>query len=241
MEAIDLESPDLPANNGVCVSDARSAQLNDDLDDIFGSEPSSPTTAAHTRGYTECSDIPRLQEKHEKEGYRDGVTAGKSKTVQAGFDEGYSLGAVLGLRIGKLLGLLEGIASALLKADEDSGLAREKDRVHALLSDAREELNARRVFAKHWWNDDGTWKYPVVGDQEGAEIVFADVASAHPLVRKWEAVLDTELAMWHVDLAVLDDGDEHRVVESVLAAQKIKSPVEAPLAASIKTKENLRW
>ena len=59
---------------------------NDDFDDVFGSEPGSPTFEGRDghngdmfgNGNTEISDIPRLKEKHETEGYRDGVTKGES-------------------------------------------------------------------------------------------------------------------------------------------------------------------
>ncbi|TVY31571.1 Uncharacterized protein LSUB1_G008387, partial [Lachnellula subtilissima] len=91
---------------------------NNDFDDVFGSAPPSPSFENPRGGNLEPSDVPRLKEKHETEGYRDGVSKGKAETVQAGFDEGYGLGAVLGLRIGKNLGLLEGIWRAV-HAGED--------------------------------------------------------------------------------------------------------------------------
>jgi hypothetical protein len=44
-------------------------------------------------------------------GYREGITAGKERTLQAGFDGGF---ACVGAPIGHELGILRGIASALL-------------------------------------------------------------------------------------------------------------------------------
>ena len=57
----------------------------------------------------DISDIPRLRSIHITSGYRDGIATGKMQSVQAGFDEGYSLGAVLGLKAGWILGVLEGL------------------------------------------------------------------------------------------------------------------------------------
>jgi flagellar biosynthesis/type III secretory pathway protein FliH len=123
---------------------------NDDFDDVFGSAPPSPTFEhdAHdlqdTRirsGNVEPSDIPRLKEKHETEGYRDGVTKGKAESLQKGFDEGYSLGAVLGLRIGKILGLLEGITAALNGGGKE--YSEEKERVEALWVEAKADLSTQ--------------------------------------------------------------------------------------------------
>jgi len=44
-------------------------------------------------------------------GYREGITAGKERTLQAGFDSGF---ASVGAPIGRELGILRGITSALL-------------------------------------------------------------------------------------------------------------------------------
>ncbi|KAK8907766.1 hypothetical protein QC760_003649 [Botrytis cinerea] len=103
---------EFPLSSGTfTMPQSESTPHNDDFDDVFGSEPGSPTLDGRDMrdgdmfgvGNTEISDIPRLKEKHETEGYRDGVTKGKSESVQKGFDEGYGLGAVLGLRIGKII------------------------------------------------------------------------------------------------------------------------------------------
>ncbi|KAJ9129431.1 hypothetical protein NKR19_g10372, partial [Coniochaeta hoffmannii] len=47
-------------------------------------------------------------------------------------------------------------------------------------------------------------------EEDGGEVVFADVAGAHPLVRKWEAAVREEARRWGVDLEVL--GGEEGVV-----------------------------
>lgn len=186
------------------VTDAQPQYANDDFDDIFGSEPPSPTLQSHTlsqdqqRGNSEPSDIPRIKEKHTTEGYRDGVTQGKGKSVQVGFDEGYSLGAILGLRIGKILGLLEGILGGV---DGE-----EKTRVEGLLNQAKKELSTQTIFGTEFWGEDGIWKFEVV-EHKGKEVLFPDVAAAHPLIQKWEKVVKEEVEKWGIDLGIFDTED----------------------------------
>ncbi len=189
---------------------------NDDFDDVFGSEPPSPTFShsdpvaedrQHGGGNVEYSDIPRIKEKHETEGYRDGVTKGKAETVQAGFDEGYGLGAVLGLKAGNILGMLEGIYNALRCVEGDS-LKEERVRMEGLYTAAQGELDTRGIFGREWFGEDGIWKFDVPGEAEGKEVVFDDIAAAHPLVQRWEKVLQEEIERWGLNLHVMDE-DEH--------------------------------
>lgn len=50
-------------------------------------------------------------------GYREGISAGRASTVQAGFDEGYSVhGAPLGRELGQLRGLANGLLVLLTSA-----------------------------------------------------------------------------------------------------------------------------
>jgi hypothetical protein len=189
--------------------------VNDDFDDVFGSGPPSPTFGhdvyeTHEEGLRsgnlEPSDVPRLKEKHETEGYRDGVTKGKAESVQKGFDEGYSLGAVLGLRIGKILGLWEGICAALKAGGEE--YKGEAERVEALWVDAKRELTTQSVFGREWWSEDGVWKFEVPGEKDGKEVLFTDVAGAHPLVMKWENVVGEEVKRWGLDLGIMEGDHE---------------------------------
>ncbi|RFU35056.1 hypothetical protein B7463_g1327, partial [Scytalidium lignicola] len=232
---------------------------NDELDDVFGSAPPSPSAvdfehqhypdglhSSHRIGNLEPSDIPRLKEKHETEGYRDGVTTGKATTVQAGFDEGYSLGAVLGLKIGKILGLLEGLWSAVSSATKTNGNSdhraaqidwiTEERRLSRLLGEARQELKTESVFGKEWWGEDGIWKFKVRGEgKDGKEVLFPDVAASHPLVAKWEAILSQEVQKWNLDLKLMEgEQDEER--------QNLpEKTVEQPTIAGIATKQELSW
>lgn len=229
---------------------------NNDFDDVFGSAPSSPSfehTAVNDalengNGNVEYSDIPRLKEKHETEGYRDGVTKGKADSVQVGFDEGYGLGAVLGLRIGRILGLLEGIYNAIL-AGEVTEWEIERGRLENLLAQARRELDTRSVFDKEWWGEDGVWKFEVPGEVEGGEVVFHDIAGAHPLVGKWEVVVDEEVKRWGLDLGIMDgEGDEGVDGKDLGARKDVNSAKEVasePVAGTGKImgveKGDLNW
>ena len=180
--------------------------LNDPLDDVFGSDDAPPDTESlappnpRPRAQHHPSDLLRLQQQHVTAGYRDGVTAAKAESVQVGFDEGFSLGAVIGGKAGELLGLLEGISRAQPDAPQLS----------TLLADATKELGIRSVFAPEYWAADGTWTYEVVAAEGESEVVFADVASAHPLIRKWATIVDEQVARWGIDRAVLSIADEER-------------------------------
>ncbi|KAK3700400.1 Essential protein Yae1, N terminal [Vermiconidia calcicola] len=158
----------------------------DPLDDVFGSAPSSPTTIPtdHQQRHsqdtplrnddTHPSDIPRLRTQHTTAGYRDGLSTSKESHVQAGFDEGYALGAELGLRGGWVLGVLEGLAA-------------KQRHVKDLLRQAEEELDVGKLFGQEWFGEDGVWRYDVAGPEEG--VTFKEVAEAHPVLRKWMGVV----------------------------------------------------
>ena len=206
------------------------APVNDDFDDVFGSVPESPTFPhdnkddgdifdrnSRAKGNAEWSDIPRLKEKHETEGYRDGVTKGKARSVQKGFDEGYSLGATLGLQIGKILGVLEGICHAVQTAAKDPASKGNEEwevqrvRIEKLFEDAKGELGTQNVFGKEWWSKDGVWRFEVEGEGEGREVLFPDVAGAHPLIVKWVKIVEEEVKTWALDLGLM----EHEHVQEV--------------------------
>lgn len=229
---------------------------NDDLDDVFGSAPPSPTFEHDAQdlqnmrirsGNVEPSDIPRLKEKHETEGYRDGVTKGKAESVQKGFDEGYSLGAVLGLRIGKILGLLEGITAALKGGGEE--YTEEKERFEALWGEAKGDLSTQGVFGKEYWGEDGIWRFEVPGEKDGKEVLFPDVAGAHPLVLKWEGVIEEEVKKWDLDLGIMEGehGEDHTEEEekSKLAKNNHTAEVSENTEGFARvmgiTKKDLNW
>ena len=205
--------PPSPPPRTIPLTNPQPPQANDSLDDIFGFDSDEPQDSS-AGGNEEWSDIPRLREKHETEGYRDGVGQGKATTVQKGFDEGYHLGAVMGLKIGKLLGLLEGIHKALV------GVTGEDERLGKLAKEAREELKTESVFGREWWGEDGIWKFEVKGEGD-EEVTFEDVAAQHPVVVRWEEIVKEEIARWGIDLDILAGEEE--------GAREVDTPVKESL------------
>ena len=187
----------------------------DPLDDVFGSAPASPThindqdntrtstpettTDASGSRHADLSDIPRLRSTHITNGYREGIAASKENFIQEGFDEGYALGAEVGMKAGWCLGALEGILRAL-PASPRSGaesdgvevtLARKED-ASKMLTEAEEALKVSNLFGAEYFGADGIWLYdiPAKDGGESEEVTFAQVAEAHPTIKKWaDAVL----------------------------------------------------
>ncbi|KAI1079623.1 hypothetical protein F5B20DRAFT_158520 [Whalleya microplaca] len=168
--------------------------FQDPLADIFASEPSE-LDSHHDQSQDGDSaislDARRLRAQHSTEGYREGITAGKAECIQAGFDEGYGLGANVGLKAGQVLGLLEGIATALRETQLD-------DSAHAdqLLSEGRKELSIKCIFGEEYWAPNGNWKYTVKGSKNETGIFFEDVANEHPIIMKWTRIVDDEVRRW---------------------------------------------
>ena len=169
------------------------------LDDVFSnSRPSSPTgTSSHTLQSSEPSEIPRLRTTHTTAGYRDGIASSKSASLQPGFDEGYSLGAVLGLRVGNMLGIIDGISNALRTVE---GTEEEWRRILELSRQAKQELDLRNIFGQDFWGGDGIWKYEVLQMEEEQEegVTFEKVADAHPLLAKWRMKVEELMGNFEV-------------------------------------------
>ena len=208
------------------------------MDDVWGADSAPGSPRLSSLGGAESqhvhpSDVRRLQQEHATAGYRDGITVAKATSIQAGFDEGFGLGATIGAQIGKLLGLLEGIAAALASEKNPAAATAQK-----LLDEARGELSVQSVFSPEYWDVDGTWKYKVRGaDGDEADAAFADVASAHPLVRKWDAVVTTEIQRWGIDMNVLaaEEAEEGRQMPQE------PEPSTREIKVASKTKEALAW
>jgi len=199
---------------------------NNALDDVFGSEPDTTPGEGPTQpGSSHPSDMARLQQEHATAGYREGLTAAKAKSIQAGFDEGFSLGAAIGMKAGELLGLLDGIASALASSDDASS----RRAAEVLLAEAAQELATKSIFNPEYWAADGTWRYDVTEAAGGGDgdIVFADVADSHPLIRKWTALVEDEVRRWGIDreLVLLRPAEGH---STVAAAAKVTAVASEP-------------
>ncbi|MCJ1228568.1 Essential protein Yae1, N terminal [Toensbergia leucococca] len=162
------------------------------LSDIFyDSPPPSPSHSSTTSlQLHEPSDVPRLRTTHTTAGYRDGIAASKAQSIQSGFDEGYSLGAILGLRVGYVLGALEGLCAAQHALDD-------KKRLLELLTDAKEGLKLEKVFGRELWSEDGVWAYQVKSKEE--EVTFREVVDAHPILRTWIQKVREEFGTYRID------------------------------------------
>lgn len=198
----------------------------DQLDDVFGSAPASPTEPEAQSG-SHPSDIRRLETEHTNAGYREGITVAKESSIQAGFDEGFSLGATIGARAGHLLGIVEGIADAIKGQSGQAAEAAEQ-----LLNAARDELSTAKIFSAEYWAPDGNWNYDVTA-RDGDQVLFPDVAAAHPLIQKWSKTVDDQVNLWQIQLSILDDDTGPRM-DAV--------PVE-PLNTSVpaRAKQSLDW
>ena len=164
------------------------------LSDVFSDSP--PSTPAQS---SIPSDISRLRSTHATAGYRDGISKSKTQSLQPGFDEGYSLGAVFGLRVGYLLGALEGLSCAYRTHRHES------DRFNSLIKQARREMEIEKIFAKEYWDKDGIWTYHVIAEAEEAS--FQEVADQHPTVRKWGGTVGDEIEKAGLKLGRFEGAD----------------------------------
>jgi hypothetical protein len=190
---------------------------NDPLDDVWGADEDAAETPAASVSHP--SDMHRLRSEHTNAGYREGVTVAKAKSVQAGFDEGFSLGATIGREAGQLLGTLEGITEAVSTTDDAAS-------VNALLADARAELSKAKLFSPDHWAPDGNWKFDVQ-PKDGEDVVFSDVAAAHPLIRKWTETVDAQIKRWQIDVSLLDDDSTARLEADAAPVASSAAPTVA--------------
>lgn len=198
----------------------------DQFDDVFGSAPASPTEQEAQSG-SHPSDIRRLETEHTTAGYREGISVAKESSIQAGFDEGFSLGATIGLRAGQLLGMIEGIADATKTQGSEATGAAEK-----LLAEARDELSTAKIFSADYWAPDGNWKYDVIA-KDGDQVLFSDVANAHPLIQKWSKLVDEQVNLWQIQLSLLDDDHGPRLDTASIEPLNVPAPTRA--------KQSLDW
>lgn len=210
----------------VAVPMEQSAQ--DPLDDVFGSDSPQEDSRHAPPEPLHMSDMRRLETDHTTAGYREGLTAAKASSVQAGFDEGFGLGAAVGQKAGHLLGLLEGMEEALRTSSESTA-------AQSQLAEAREDLAVEKLFSADYWAPDGNWKYEVAAAQ-GGDVLFEHVAAEHPLVRKWTAKVDGLVETYKVNLAIFDDDNEPRV-ETLGADQ----PAATSNSNTTASKQALDW
>ncbi|KAL0475534.1 hypothetical protein QR685DRAFT_568306 [Neurospora intermedia] len=183
-------------NSNTTLDDVWGNDGDDNDDDVWGDDSHSHShshedhhhhheaTVRGHGGHNHPSDIPRLQQEHTTAGYRDGITVAKAEHVQAGFDEGFGLGATIGAMAGQLLGVLEGLSFSLGSSSSLSAKGRNKppqqedgegeggeeedikERVKRLLAEAEKDLSVHSIYGKEYWDEDGTWKFEVPGETE---------------------------------------------------------------------------
>ncbi|KAF2691843.1 hypothetical protein K458DRAFT_411546 [Lentithecium fluviatile CBS 122367] len=182
---------------------------NDPLDDIYGSEPSSPLLSSldplqnggGEHGHEMLSDLPSRQRALDTDAYREGLSNSKGQYVQEGFDEGYSLGANLGLLVGYILGILRGLTTALQGHDEVRW-AEVKD----LWEDAQKQLAIQELLGQNWISEEGMFKWEVEGKDD--DVTFKEVAEQHPVIQKWIGAIKATAREWGVDLEALEESEE---------------------------------
>ncbi|KAF3921682.1 hypothetical protein ABW21_db0202145 [Orbilia brochopaga] len=184
-----------------------------------------PNQTAYDDDYYDTStahpdDTTRLASKHSTEGYRDGITASKQEHVQAGFDEGYILGAALGLKVGELLGLLDGIVGTLngqlsrcTDSDQQQSILSSLGKQKKIRLTARQELCLEKVFGIEYFGEDGLWKWSAEEDA-GKEQTFDDIVLRHPLVIKWTDIVEEQVKELGLELADDANADEPEVDNS---------------------------
>lgn len=217
----------LSQGGGAVMLEAQTSR--EPFDDVFGSAPASPTAEGQVEAQNSShpSDIHRLQTEHTTAGYREGISVAKESSIQEGFDEGFSLGACIGSRAGQLLGIVEGIADALKKQQGEAAASSEK-----LLTDAKAELSTAKIFSGEYWAPDGNWSYEVDA-ADGDQVVFSDVANAHPLIRKWSQIVDEQVNLWQIRLSLLDDETSVRLDTDAAAPSATSAPA--------RSKQSLDW
>ncbi|KAH7402751.1 hypothetical protein BKA66DRAFT_564651 [Pyrenochaeta sp. MPI-SDFR-AT-0127] len=207
MNALGDLSPTLGPNELAAGHAPPTPPLEDPLDDIYGSAPSSPvfishnpststSNASHVRSYEILSDLPSRQRALDTDAYREGLSNSKGQFVQEGFDEGYSLGANLGLRVGYILGVLRGFIAAANRNEEPFKEVKEIDEA------AQRELAIEELLGQAWVDEEGIWKWEVRGIEE--DPTFREVAEQHPVIRKWIGTVEELAKRWSVDLRVVE-------------------------------------
>lgn len=79
------------------------AKAESESDDIWDDD--GPSDLQYDRSISE-RNWKRLQETHGVLGYKEGVVEGKDESLQAGFNVGFSEGAIIGHELGRLRGII---------------------------------------------------------------------------------------------------------------------------------------
>ena len=167
------------------------------LSDVFSTTP--PQTPFSSLNEEQPSDIPRLRSIHATAGYRDGVSEAKGQSLQAGFDEGYSIGAAFGLRVGCLLGAVEGLLLATRKRMPE--MQRQAHDLEGQFEKMKDDLTLEKVFDRKWWDNDELWNtgcHLQQSEERTDEISIQQIFDSHPLIERWSLILKEERKRLHL-------------------------------------------
>lgn len=109
--------PSVPSGSSSATS-ASLETVSDSSDDVFDTSDDHDEGVANNNSNSRrnmLSDLPAVQRQHMTNGYREGLTDSKAKSMQGGFDQGYPIGHELGLKVGQVLGVLEGFLASFGK------------------------------------------------------------------------------------------------------------------------------
>lgn len=84
-------------DSDIWVSEGEEANITLDNDDIYG------YNSAEDSGTNRNLSVQSLKRKHAKQGYLDGITEARERSLQQGFDDGYPIGSQIGEVIGQLI------------------------------------------------------------------------------------------------------------------------------------------
>lgn len=126
--------------------EARTPGTDDAGDDIWAESPSPSHRGQggllQPPGEETLSDLPIIRRQHMTDGYREGLSVGKSLVMQQGFDDGYPLGISIGWRVGQVLGIFEGY----LACKSIHAVAGMRELVNKAYQHAKEELAVTKLL-----------------------------------------------------------------------------------------------
>lgn len=120
---MDRDGPASISSLGIAITTPEIASADEDIWTSDHEHNTSQSPARHTAQEDVLSDLPTIKRQHMTDGYREGLSVGKAKVMQNGFDAGYPVGGSIALRAGKIIGCIEGIMAVKTLADAQRTLA----------------------------------------------------------------------------------------------------------------------
>ena len=153
------------------------------------------------------SDLPAMKRQHMTDGYREGLSTSKSKVMQAGFDEGYPIGAQIAMRAGPILGVLE----AYLACKSIDAIPGIREKVQAAYKDAVRELEVGYILQ--------------TTDEKFLASLKTIPLSAQAALQYWEGKVSAVYDTRQKSIAIHERDNPH-VLREMVEAAKMKDPVK---------------